>query len=504
MAPIDTTLYDYLNTLVARQEQPESSTHRLVGNKQHIPIMSMTSFQDLSPEIIATIIQHIHSANDLKNARLVNKDLEAYARRELFSTAFLSTKEKVLEAYEKVTKSDRLATLPRCATIWTHDEVSDDSSHHSDTSFEENEGLDPEERYEQALNDLKELPNLSSVLIAFTPDCIGTADQQYYQEVDQEFDDRLEKLLLIFDALHSRIKSANGSSRIRSLTIENLQNEPVPSLTESETFRSVMGQLDELHIQMIQEYNVAGPDSDYDKIELQTFPPHLTSSWLAPIATNLKSLSLYAHTDNWGSFPGNYDFSKLCFPNLETLALGYYTIAYDDQLDWVMSIKSLKTLVLHRCMIVRHLKIYGIQEWGTSTRGWQPLILADDPDVEVNPEAHFSYHGTWSALFPKLTTALPNLQNFAFEYPDTYVGASEGVTELYGVQDRHSRISEVFPQRYVAFDQGTLPTHWPEANGWGQLQYDGYPNYHEETLEDDTKALNALLSVCRSRRKQRT
>ncbi|KAF3033244.1 hypothetical protein E8E12_000671 [Didymella heteroderae] len=58
---------------------------------------------------------------------------------------------------------------------------------------------------------------------------------------------------------------------------------------------------------------------------------------------------------------------------------------------------------------------------------------------------------------------------------------------------------------YVVFDNGILPTHWPEAEDDGELytwleDEDGFPNLHETCLEEDQKSLDRLMEKIRSRR----
>ena len=84
---------------------------------------------------------------------------------------------------------------------------------------------------------------------------------------------------------------------------------------------------------------------------------------------NLNALYIYNTTDNWGLFPGYFDPSGIPFPKLETLALGYYTLAHDNDFDWVLAIKSLRKLILHNCMINSWIRIGSdnIVEWKVRT-----------------------------------------------------------------------------------------------------------------------------------------
>lgn len=106
-------------------------------------------------------------------------------------------------------------------------------------------------------------------------------------------------LELIFMAIEER--AANEQNRkIRRLSIIHLQNMPHPDFTTSEVFRKVMGNLEELHLSIVREFDARFPDHDWGHVELQTFPAHLCSDWLEPISKNLRNLSIYGHPNNWG------------------------------------------------------------------------------------------------------------------------------------------------------------------------------------------------------------
>jgi hypothetical protein len=341
--------------------------------------------------------------------------------------------------------------------------------------------------FEDALAAMSKFPNLDSLMISFTPECIGR-DHGYWQEVTEEVEERQEMLKLVFQAIKDRAADEKNRT-IRKLTIINLQNCPIPDFTSSDLFRDVMGGLEELHIQMTQEYNEHGPDHDYSKVELQTFPAYFCSHWLAPISKNLKALSIYNTRDNWGPFPGYFDPSGIPFPRLETLALGYYTLAHDNDFDWVLAIKSLRKLILHNCMINSWIRIASdnIVEWNVRTNDW---TQEPNRNGQSSWNECFTYAGKWSQNLDRIAGALPNLVDFRFGYGASWSDPS------YSVTDRDSCGADMFPQRYICFDNDILPTHWPEANYEGCSHSwvdDGFPNLHKENLESDQKSLDALL-----------
>ncbi|KAK8065870.1 hypothetical protein PG997_012617 [Apiospora hydei] len=440
--------------------------------------MAPTTIQDLAPEIVANIVSHAGNIQDLKNIRLASKKMNSHAVRELFRETFVRPTEDAISHWNAVAGSAPLAQLARRAVIHTVQDITDDDCY-AEHDIEE----EVEEGYQAAVSSLAKFPNLDSLLVAFSVQCLGLGSDDDCLEVLETAEIRVQRLQLIFNAIKARQDA--GNSKIHKLTIMNLQNQPIPEFTESDVFRDVMGQLDELHIQMVQDC----------KRSLGT----CVLPWLFPIAASLKELSLYSRTDNWGPFPGYLDPSAISFPQLEKLSLGYYTIAYDDQLDWVLSIKSLKKLVMHRCMIVRRIRIAkeNMEEWKTSTRDWD--LLNADPEEWCDA---WAYHQRWSSLFEALAAGLPNLQAFAFDYPRRHYrfGAEERESREYGVEIRHSMLSTIFAERYVVFDNGILPTHWPEADEKGVIYWpDEVPNFHNDHLEEDQKALDKLLEVCRSR-----
>ena len=201
--------------------------------------------------------------------------------------------------------------------------------------------------------------------------------------------------------------------------------------------------------------------------------------------------------------PGEFDFSMLQFPVLEKLALGYYTVAHDDQMDWIYKIKSLKSLVMHRCMILRDIRIprpaqqgvmnYFPRQWEVNTRDWERA-------ADLWNSEQWTYAAVWSDVFDRLTASLPRLEDFVFSYLSSSFPLDE-----YGVHARNEReVAVLFPQRYVAFDCGTAPSPWLEAKESGDPDYGNWKNwqFHLKHKEVDEVALESLLEACKKRRRQ--
>lgn len=446
-------------------------------------------FLSLAPEIVKLVIQQVKRRRDLSNVRLVCKELGEHAAKELFKDVFVSPLKKHVRIWNSISQADHVRQMPRHAIIHTQPNVKENNW----GGDREDKGIG--EHFEEALAALSKFPSLDSVEIGFTPECVGERQTSWYEEVVEDSPRRKKMFGLIFKAIKDR--AANEECRtIRKLTITNLQNCPIPEFTSSDLFRDVMGQLEELHILLTQEYNEHGPDHDYTRVELQTFPAHLCSEWLKPISGNLKALSIYHRTDNWGPFPGYFDPSGISFPKLETLALGYYTLAHDNDINWILAIKSLRKLILHNCMIASWICVdpHNMKEWKVQTRDWTELAV----DPEDSWSDSFAYGGKWSQCLDRIAGDLPNLVDFRFDQASPY---GYGDEPQYGLEHRDSCGARIDPKRYICFDNGILPTHWPEAEDDGTMHSwldDGFPtNVHQENLEEDQKSLDRLLEKLR-------
>jgi hypothetical protein len=470
----------------------------------------------LAPEKVEQIIKQVSSRRDLPNASLACKTLDEHAARELFKDVLISPWEEHIETWNNISRDHMIRYIPRHAIVHTQSDI-------------ENRGLGEHREsdaivddFESVLAALSKFPNLDSLTIKFTPECVGR-DKGWWQEVDEEPDQREGTLSQIFQAIKDRAEDPQNRT-IRKLTIINLQNYPF-AFTSSTLFREVMSNLDELHISITHEHNHHGPSGDSGKIELREFPSYFVSNWLQPVSANLKALSIYHGFECWGPFPGYFDPSGLSFPKLEALALGYYTLAHDYDINWILAIKSLRKLVLQNCMIASRMRFEreNLDLWLPPKHDWTAV-----PNEVDTGDEEFRYVGKWSQYFDRIAEALPNLSDFAFDkgYIPTYGDGKPYSREHrvsaygngryyrdgqpYGVEHRDSCGVRVFPQRYVFFDNGTLPTHWPEAEDDGEMEWDyddGYhdddddyrpPNLHEENLEADRRSLDKLLQGLKS------
>lgn len=186
------------------------------------------------------------------------------------------------------------------------------------------------------------------------------------------------------------------------------------------------------------------------------------------MADNLTHLTL-KFDQEWGSLPGQFDGRNLSFPKLETLVLGNYVLGRHDQLDWVLSQKTLKSLTLSDPRIVSHIRVdeNDVKVWRLQTDDWKRWpqgafgFTADD--------IVFSFSGTWQAVFDSIRTGLPNLVDFRISDSPLYYRRPEFV-------------NEVSPLRYIVFNTGLLPGPWIEAEGDDEFEF---AEYYSEDEEDE-------------------
>ncbi|KAJ4183300.1 hypothetical protein NW755_009790 [Fusarium falciforme] len=337
--------------------------------------------------------------------------------------------------------------------------------------WEEKDGQYP--AFETAVNRITELPHLEALELRFSDRYEGITDKHPFSDHVAEAESRLNTLKAVFGALDKRAANPKNSA-VRSLTIENLQNLPIPNLTNSNAFRNVMKDVKELHLSIATEYNEHGPDRDVYKDERQTFEPFLQTELLAPIAHNLTALTL-KFDQEWGTVPGQFNGRNLLFPKLESLALENFVIGHHDHMDWVYAQKTLKSFHLKDVRIASHLLVEeeSIKKWGLQTDDWKSWPRGAFGHEADNARV-FTFSGTWETVFGSIRTSLSNLVDLRL-YDQTY-----------GVIENNSKAFSkgVSPQRYIAFSEWILPSPWIEAESDGELLEfsEGWP---EDELDDE-------------------
>src|SRR5690554_524812 len=141
--------------------------------------------------------------------------------------------------------------------------------------WEESGGFD--NAFQRAVARIPELPHLNAVHLRFSDKCCGIASEKdWWMNGECETRaQRMETLRTVFSALGQRADNPRNSA-VRSLTIENLQNTPVPELIQTDMLKIAVSGVQELHLSVCTEYNEHGPDRDIYKEERYTFVSQAT------------------------------------------------------------------------------------------------------------------------------------------------------------------------------------------------------------------------------------
>lgn len=459
------------------------------------------------PIEIINLIASLLDKTALQQTRLVNKTWNVAASKYLFNTVSMIPTEEGIDVWNAILGDSKIRKLPRKVIINSSPvpgyEFNVFSLGRDEIELLNNWGPDPEEEeyanFYAALNDFVQFPNLEHPMLQFSNICAGEADN--YNTGIESVEYRLDILQRVFTSLDTRRKNLKRNP-IRSLTVCNLQNFPLPDFTTSAIFKDTLASVEELHLQVCEEVNEHGPDNDIYCEEKRTFMPYLKDHWLMPIATHLTSLTLYVN-DTWGPFPGYFDGSGLSFPALQTLTLGEYCLGHQDAFDWVLRQSSLRSLRLHGCTIVSYLRIESglVSEWNVPKHDWAKVpgerFGLDDSDYEV-----YHYAGTWAEVFASIRSSLNGLEDFKFHFDKQRTHVSEELA-CFGRPDLLE--VELSPQRYTAFNMALLPSHWGNMESSGELTIgdDGEcVNVYEENEQKDREALDMLLNELTDRQLQ--
>ncbi|KAK0652383.1 hypothetical protein B0T16DRAFT_406096 [Cercophora newfieldiana] len=466
---------------------------------------------------------------DLRNARLVCRKWNEIALPHLFRDVALLHKSDTeiqgedFTSFLEKTASPVVQNAARCAVIYS-------GPHHGGLGMD---GFDVEnyegwdrwdsgefELFQQAVQRIAKLPKLQAVHLRFTDKCGRRSD---YGPGIEEFSTRMKIIKTVFRAIEARKTRPGMSTTINTLVVEHLQNRPMPEFVQSDLFRSVAKDITHLRLRIAEEYNEHGPDHDLDCEERRTFEPWLRTEFLPIFSSQLTSLHL-AFNENWGVCPGYFDGKGLVFPHLKTLTLNEFIIGHHDQFDWVLAQTSLETLRLHRCMIVSHLSIgvgtprwphNSLVNWGVRTHDWK-----EHPPWAFGfheGKRSFTFSGVWETVFEAISSKLPHLIDFRFDYGNSY---SENWFNM--AEDMRCQLSCV---RYVTLDTGLLPSPWiltKEGTGgvmsFGNNDPNPIPvderqgrygkekcelNRARETLEGDSRAFTYLMQTIEERRRQK-
>ncbi|KAH8685324.1 hypothetical protein BGZ61DRAFT_455279 [Ilyonectria robusta] len=447
---------------------------------------------------------------DLLNARLVCRKWNSLATKHAFRTIFLAPTEKGLKAWAGLLSSNPVISAARRVVIYSSSFSAQDEDYYEWEGWKD----DTFSEFTDAMSRIRDLDLVDQICLRFTSKCVGVAaDPDFFWGNDvEEISTRENTLKALFEAIRERAGQPNAA-KIRSLTIKHLQNVPLPDFTSSELFKSVAKDLDQLHLEVAEEYNKHGPDHDIYCIELVQFEPYMQRHWLSPLADQLTSLTLN-FGECWGTLPGNFNGRGLVFPQLKTLTLGSYAISHHDHLDWVVSQPSLKSLRLDWCFIVSFIRTEAskIVEWNVPTYDWERLPHGAF-GFDFSDDAVYRFPGTWESVFDKIRTGLPNLVDFQF-----HISRSGPVC----FDNPRPLPTKLSLGRYIVFDIGLCPSRWIEPNyDTGALSFGNHNRsrwrrigpdeenacrYIDEmdreklTGEGDTRAFDALLKATYERR----
>ncbi|KAF9893541.1 hypothetical protein FE257_010853 [Aspergillus nanangensis] len=456
------------------------------------------ALQDLPPEVSSLILgelfehrnPHLDESRDnvqhICTARLVCREWNSLAAVHLFRSIILAYTDEEFKCWNGILDSPT-RVINHARNVFIRTAPLDDHPEGIWNAWEE----DVYNALLNATGRIAELENIDSLHLRFSRHCAGSEDEYPRDDVVETIALRQQMLDSVFKAMQQRYGNSGRSGRpIHSLTIENLQNLPLPEFTSSSLFKEVTEHVNHLHLMVAEEDNEAGPDWDMYKVERREFEPSLHRQWLQPLSDHLVSLTLYFRTC-WGSIPGYFDGEGLIFPKLKTLNLGNFVIGHHRQFDWVLNQPSLTSLRLDKCSIVSHISISreNVDDWHVRTHDWDEYPEGSFGIYEGY--MMYGFPGTWETIFDDIRTSLPNLTDFRFQNDD-YSLVFPVRLELLSC--------ELSKKRYIGFDI----SDWIEACvDSGEVEFGGFPdasfNRSEETALGDESALSALQQAIRMR-----
>lgn len=331
-----------------------------------------------------------------KGLRLMNRLLGDVARRWVFETISVSPLEASCNRLQNILQRPDVASYVTKLYLVTFDP--DEGGEYEDSRGEDyHEETEVPRRFWNLFDHIKDFPCLKSVSLCFhwehsngqwvTPQCTDTFREPV-----------MTRAFAAFVAQPQQLKE---------LAIQDLHNVHETDPTVVADIKKVLGGLESLRLNIVNEHWDDPPSDTYKKEEAQTFPRELPAFWLRPAMSTLRHLTLYS--DLRSGFYPILDFTGIHFPHLNTLALGNYAFADNSQLNWILShAATLTELYLDNCTILYAMAL----EW--------------DRTVTLLPLQRFSYHdeetghkwaeydGRWADYFRAFKDELPRLQHFRY------------------------------------------------------------------------------------------
>ncbi|KAF4977329.1 hypothetical protein FZEAL_6152 [Fusarium zealandicum] len=458
-------------------------------------------FKDFPTEIIGLAFRHLAgnpgarerwdrtTIRDICQARLVCRRWSSLGLPYLFSTVDLEHREDNFSKWNAMLDDVTIRDTARHVIIDSAPDDLGERDYEIWTEWEDEDGRWP--AFTDSIDRIRELPSINSLELRFTDKCFAPNSQPWRRGARDDMEkvgSRENTLRAVFGAIQRRASENPGFSIIRSLTIENLQNIPTPDFTTSELFRTVMKDVQELRLHITHEYNEFRPDRDLFFVERSQFEPYMEQHWLAPVAGQLTSLSLF-FDECWGTLPG-YFKTDLAFPNLKTLNLSNFVISHHDHFDWVLAQKSLTCLRMDQCYILSHLCVRESEllSWKTPNHDWQ---LQPDGSFGLShgDRRVHTFSGTWEATLDRIRSELPQLVEFRF--------CNTG--RIHRFKDLETMETRLHNLRYIVLDTEMLPSPWLEANRRdGAMSFgNNHPSVSQPDEDEQSGKVNVGLNMAK-------
>ncbi|KAI8625498.1 hypothetical protein F5Y19DRAFT_450267 [Xylariaceae sp. FL1651] len=370
----------------------------------------MASFASLSAELLYLCIRYL-DIRALKSLRLVSHAAAVFATEKLFETVTLCFSIESVENFDNVLKSQNFRQLVKAVIIDGSD--GDKENEHDD---DYNRVDTP---WSLAIPKISQFPALNEVEFRFDDEC-GDDEDLFGRDHKQDI-----KYRRFYQDLLTKVLEAAPS--VNSLTIRNIQDALI-SCTPS---RTAQERLRKLALVIVTE-ETAAPETDIDLAALDyCFNSNLRTHWLEPTQNQLTHLTLNCDVC-WGVRPFA-DLRGLYFPQLQSLALGNWTIIHSWQIEWITSHgATLRELVLDDCPIAYILSVD---------------FELDDQFPGIKGDVRKEVDLRWSDVFPIFQQRLKRLRHF-------------GMGRNRNFDHRYQLPARIEYSRYITFQCGTGPSPW--------------------------------------------
>ncbi|KAF1954577.1 hypothetical protein CC80DRAFT_475821 [Byssothecium circinans] len=428
----------------------------------------MLSFTTVAKELQLYIVQYL-DIPALKALRLVCRTASAIAVVQLFHTITLRFTDGSATRLKQILADDKLRPLVKKVIL-------DGERGRQEAQEEwEEEGVTRQEfAWSLAIATIAGFPSLREIELQFDDERHSDWDR-WLDDLDARIKYREDYMKLTFTALQS-------AKLVDSLTIFHLLDAscrcPGPQFRDGE---GKIANPDRLTLMIAITWDDAAPEANLEQAAVQEcFNQGLENLWLKPTQLQLTHLTLYADI-YWGIYPFS-DLRGLCFPKLQSLALGNFSIAHGWQIDWITSHgQTLEELILDDCPIVYALQL---GDYDARDNDWEEDSIKL---VEMR----------WSNVFPLFQQRLKRLRHFG-------VGHGPWANDKM-VECRCDLPASIEPSRYVSYEHGQGPTPWIESDikyGRKQIEFtDGITVLAVVEVPDcedeDQAALDALLHAVR-------